>query len=345
MATSTGAGEPPAAAPVRGGHRGRTLLIGIVIMLVLAELFTRAIDSNLPAPLQWQSYETQHKVQEIDALSTHGGAQVVFFGSSLPDTGIDPAVIDREVGGGVTSYNAGLASSIPRMDKAWMESVVIPKLHPKVIVLGTSTYDLGSEDPNRTAFLNAFLASSGARAAMGTQTLIQRVDHWLGQVSALWFHKYQLRDPATVARAILGHPQPVDAEGVGVAADGRETFNQNASFVPEVGIDLKGWSIGTKDTDALKQLIAFAHQRHIEVVLVDMPVTPQFVQAMPQGEKDFQIFRHELAKIGSSTGSPVLYYDDSMRNDAYFQNDLHLNRTGAEKFSAKLGVALRPLIP
>ena len=129
-----------------GTHRLRTLLIGVIVVLVAAELGTRAIASGLPAPLQWQSYETQRKVEQIDALSHHGGADIVFLGSSLTDVGFEPSVIDKEIGGGVTSYNAGLASSIPRMDVDWAESVVIPKLHPKMLVLGLGAYDLDGEE-------------------------------------------------------------------------------------------------------------------------------------------------------------------------------------------------------
>jgi hypothetical protein len=341
--TSTDSAAPPPPAATVARHRGLKLLIGVIVVLLIAELGTRAIASNLPAPLQWQSYETQRKVQQIDALSKKGGVKIAFIGSSLIDVGIEPTVIDREVGGGTTSYNAGLASSIPRMSVAWAESVVIPKLHPKVIVLGLSSYDLGSEDPNRTAFYNAFLASSGAKEAMGTEDPIQRVNRWLGSVSSLWFHKFQLRDPATVLRAIAGRPQPTDPEADDVSAHGRETIDQYTSFVNETGLDLKGWSIGTKDTDAVKQFITYAKKRHITVVLVDMPVTNQFVDDMPHGEADYQTFRAELAQLGAHGRATVLYYD-TLRSDSLFQNDIHLNHAGAEFLSTGLGAALKHII-
>jgi hypothetical protein len=334
----------PEATSSTGTRRLATLLIGIVVVLVVAELVTRAIASGLPAPLQWQSYETQRKVQQIDTLSKHGGADIVFFGSSLVDVGVEPSIIDHQIGGGVTSYNAGLASSIPRMTADWAESVVIPRLHPKVIVLGVGAYDLGAEGPDRTAFLNAFLGSSGAKQAMGTEDPIQAADQWIGKYSALWNHKYQLRDPATVVRAVLGHPQPVDAstlEADDIDANGRETADQYAPFSNQARVDVSDWTLGTKDAAAVKQLIAYAAKRHIEVVLVDMPVTNQSVDQMPPGA--FKTFKRALDAIGTSTGTKVLDFD-SIRSTSLFLDDIHLNHTGVDFFSTGLGTELKPLV-
>jgi hypothetical protein len=328
-----------------GTHRLRTLLIGIIVVLVAAELGTRAIASGLPAPLQWQSYETQRKVQEIDELSRHGGADIVFLGSSLTDVGVEPAVIDHQIGGGITSYNAGLASSVPRLDAAWAESIVIPKLHPKMLVLGLGAYDLGGEGgPDRTAFLNAFLNSSGAKHAMGKEDPIQAANYWIGQYSALWDHKYQLRDPATVLRAVVRHPQPVDTstlEANDVDALGRETADQYAPFSNQARIDVSDWTLGTKDPAALRQLIAYATKRHITVVLVNMPVTNQSVDRMPPGT--YNTYKLALLKIGASTGTKVLDFD-TIRSTSYFLDDIHLNHAGVTLFSTRLGTALKPLV-
>jgi hypothetical protein len=331
---------PTDAAPKTTDQRVLKLLALVVTMLLIAELVTRALASGLPVPLQWQSYETQRKVQQIDALSKKGGAQVVFLGSSVIDVDVDPTVIDRELGGGVTSYNAGLASSIPRMSAAWAEGVVIPKLHPRVIVLGLISYDLGAEDPNRTDAYNALLASAGYRAVTGRNNVIQSVDRWLGTYSALWFHKYQLRDPATVLRAISGHPQPGDAAADDVDPTGRETDGQYSPFVDLTTVDVRHWSLGTKDTAAVEQLITYAKKRGITVVLVDMPVTGQFVAAMPHGAASYRTFRAGLATIGTRSSTKVLYYD-GFGKDSLFGDNIHLNHDGAEQFSATLGRALR----
>jgi hypothetical protein len=322
-------------------HRGLVVLTCAVIVLGVCELGVRVIASHLLPPLQWDTYETQAKVQQIDALSRRGGADVVFFGSSIIDVGVDPHEFDRAVGGNVTSYNAGLVSAIPRLTATWAEHLVIPRLHPKVIVVGLSSYDLGAEDPNRTVFYDAYVGSSGDRQLMGTDDPIQAADRWLGQHSSLWFHKYQLRDPANVVGAVEGHAPAQDLEVAGLSADGRSTVDQNRAYQDLTTVDLKGWRLGAKDSAALKGLISFAHRRGIKVVLVDMPVTPQLISAMPHGAASYQVFNAALGAIGHSTGTPVLFYQ-TVHGDSLFSNNIHLNHTGAELFSARLGAAVAP---
>jgi hypothetical protein len=337
-----GSGPPPTgkAAP----HRVRTILVVVVAVLLVAELATRVIASHLPAPLLWQSYETQRKVQQINALSKKGGAQIVYLGSSLPDVGIEPTVVDRQIGGGVTSYNAGLASSIPRMTKVWAEDVVIPKLHPKILVLGVGAYDLGAAGgAGRTAFYDAFLASPGAKEAMGTEDPIQVANRWLGEHSSLWFHKAQLRDPETVLHAIEGQKPPVDIEAADLDADGRETADQYFPFSNQPRINVTDWTLGSKDVDAVKQLIAFAAKRGIRVVLVDMPVTNQLVNRMPHGETSYQQFGFDLGALGITSHAKVLYFDN-IRSDSYFLDDIHLNHAGAVLLSTRLGAALKSMV-
>lgn len=340
--TTAPSSTPPSSDPITG-RRWLRLAAVVLLLLVLAELGTRAIASHLPPPLQWDTYETQVKAAQIDALSQRGGAQVAFVGSSIIDVGIDPATFDRAVGGHVTSYNAGLVSSIPRMTTEWTEQVVVPKLHPKVVVLGLCSYDLGAEDPNRTVFLNAYNSSSGVRQLTDDNDLIQNLDQWLGQHSALWFHKYQLRDPATVLHALEGEQPAAPPQTATVAADGRQTMDQNQQYANDPTVDLRGWRLGTKDTAAVKQLIAFDHARHITTILVNMPVTAHFVAKMPNGGASYAVFDREVAAIGHQTGASVLSYE-GVNDTALFINDIHLNKTGATLLTTRLASALQHLV-
>jgi hypothetical protein len=343
-ATAQGVPDAPPSSSAPGLHRGRKVLVCIVAVLLLAELGTRVIASHLPTPLLWQSYETQRKVQQIDALSKKGGAKVVFLGSSLPDVGIEPSIVDQKIGGGVTSYNAGLASSIPRMTASWAEHVVIPELHPRVLVLCLDAYDLGAEGgAGRTVFYNAFLDSAGARQAMHTEDPIQLANRLIGQYSDLWRYKVQLRDPQTVLHAVEGDKPPVAAEAADIDAGGRETEDQNFPFQNQPRVSVTDWSLGQKDVKAVRQLITYAAKRSISVVLVDMPVTNQLVDRMPHGEASYTEFDRDLFDIAASTHTKVLYFDN-IRSDSLFLDDIHLNHAGADMLSAKLGTALKPLI-
>jgi hypothetical protein len=342
--TSEAAVAPPAPAPARRSHRALTLIACIIVVVLLAELATRAIASGLPAPLQWQSYETQKKVEQIDALSRHGGAQLVFLGSSLVDLGVEPNIVAAGIGPGVTSYNAGLDSSIPRMTAEWAEHIVIPELHPRVLVLGVGAYDLDGSNPStRTAFYTGFMDSAGAKRIMDRNDLIQNLNQWLGQHSSLWYNKVALRDPETVLRAIFGRPQPSDPAADEVLPDGRQTTNQYVPFVNVPRLNISNWTLGTKDSNAIKQLIGFCEKRHIRVVLVNMPVTKQFINRMPEKSTSFATFSSALFELGLQTHTQVLQFQ-TISNTRYFSDEVHLGHAGAGLLSQELGAALKPLV-
>jgi hypothetical protein len=315
----------------------------VIVILLVAELFTRLIASHLQTPLAWNDYEVQRKVQQIDTLSHQGGASVVYLGSSVVDFAVEPSVVDQQIGHHVVSYNAGLLAAVPVQTAQWAETVVLPKLHPKVIVLGLISYDFEKSNAGRYGTDSLYLGSPGARQVMGTDDPIQAVDRWLGSVSSLWAHKFQLRDPAAVVHAVEGDPAPVDPAASGVAPLGQQTLGLNLHWVgSRANIDVKHWTLGTRDADAVDGLIAYAQARHIKVVLVDMPVTKNFVAQMPQGQASYDMFNAKVKAIGRTSGSVVLSYE-SVSNHALFRDNAHLNAAGAKLLSVRLGLALRSL--
>jgi hypothetical protein len=329
---------------LRTRHYWRTIAVVVVLILLVAELFTRLIDAHLQTPLVWNNYEVQRKVQQIETLSHHGGARVVYLGSSIVDVGLEPPVIDQQLGHDVISYNAGLEAAIPVQTAEWAETIVLPKLHPKVIVVGLLSYDFAKSSPFRYGIYGQYLGSSGVRQITGTDDTIQAVDRWLGSVSALWFHKFQLRDPAAVFHAIAGDSVPVDPSGAGVAPLGQQTQGLDQHWVgARATLNVKNWTLGTRDVDAINGLIAYAHVRHIKVVLVDMPVTKNLVGQMPHGQVSYDVFNAKVEAIGRASGSLVLNYQ-SFSNHAFFRDNIHLNARGAKLLSDRLGLALRAVI-
>lgn len=326
-------------------HRLRNAILGILVALLLAEFGTRAIASDLPPPLKWQNYEAQRKVQQMDALTKTGGVPVVFLGSSLVDIDIDPATVDSELGGDARSYNAGLLAATPEITTPWAIRTVIPRLHPKLIVVGLCSYDLGGEDPNRQGYINQFLDSAAERQLTGRTRNLIKVSNWIGDVSSLWRHKVELRDPETVFRALEGHKQYGDARAADLDANGRQTIYQYKPFNDALDLDVADWHLGDAEIAATNELIAYAHDHGIKVLLVDMPVTSQFVAHHGHGQADYDTYLAKLRSIGSATSSPVLYYDASMRDDSEYLDDLHLDHTGAEQFSTTLGQAMRRFYP
>jgi hypothetical protein len=319
------------------------VVVAVMLAVVLVlELGIRLLASHLPEPLVWHSYETQRKVHQMDELAKKGGADIVFVGSSMMDTGLEPNTIQARLGGRTVAYNASLASSIPRMTELWALDVVLPRLHPKVLVLGVDSFDLADTPSNRTVFYDAFVRSAGGRGAIGRDGVLQKTDRWLSDRLALWNHRFELRDPKAVVKAVFGRPPAQDREAAALEANGRQTLGQDQQFVDRAGLDTSHWALGTKDSAAIDRLIARAESRGTKVVLVDLPVTNEFVARHPHGQADYDTFRTALQAQAHRDGAELILMD-SLRDESLFGDELHLNRRGAQVFSTELAHSLQSL--
>ena len=213
--------EQPEALPAEGGGRGRrwrVAVLAILVVLVGLEAGARALDERLPEPLVWHSFETQRKVEQIDALAAAEGVDVAFVGTSMVNAAVIPSVFEEAAGGDVSAYNAGLSSGIPRLIEQWTLHLVVPRLDPELVVIGVSSLDMTDAGVARTAFLDAFLDSDGGRELLDDESPLDRADRWLREHSALWEHRAELRDPGAVLDAVAGR-DPDDDE-VAASIDG-----------------------------------------------------------------------------------------------------------------------------
>jgi hypothetical protein len=315
----------------------------VVAVLLVAEVGTRAIDDHLPPPLLWHSFEAQKKVAQIDRLRRRGGVDVALTGNSMMNVGIDPLVFERDAGGGVTAYNSSLSSAIPRMIEPWMLDVVLPRLHPKLVVIGVTSFEFTDSGTARTAFSDAFMRSDAARQAMGREGVMQRADRWLRGRSAFWAHRFELRKPRNVIDAIRGERPPVAPEVVATTDVGYSSFLNTQTFEARVqgaGLDVGAWTPGRKDPAALEALVRGTQRDGAKVALVSMPITNEYVARHPRGESDYQSFLVALRALGQRTNVPVIEVDVG-RDHRWFADEVHLNRTGSEFYTPQLVAALR----
>jgi hypothetical protein len=324
------------------GVRRRTLIAfaGVALVLLASEVAARALDSRLPRALTWQSAEADDKVDRMDALERAGGASVVFVGSSLVNAGIDPGQFGDQLGG-VTAYNAALSAAIPVLFQPWMADVVVPRLHPKVVVIGVTSFDF-TDHPSASAFYKAFADSVGGRAALGKDNALDDVDRWLHDHSELWAHKFALRDPDTVIDAIDGSGPPPDPLIEQIEPSGHTIYKGHGTFSdrPDAGPPIGAWTIGKDNPAALRRLIDASKAQGTKVVLVDTPVTDEYVSRHPHGAADFATYLDALRKLGADTGTPVLEFD-GMRDHAYFADVVHLNAAGVAAFTPRLLAGLQ----
>jgi len=315
------------------------VLIVIAAVLAAAEGATRILDCRLPEPLTWHSYDTQKKVQQMDALAKRGGVDIAFFGTSMMNVGVDPALVMDALGGSATAYNASLNSAIPRLTEVWARDVVFPRLHPEVVVIGVASYDLSDTGANRTTFLDAFLDSASGKRAAGEDGVLDKANYWMAQHFELWDYRAELRDPDTLLDALRGKKPVKDKEAVATDALGHSTAVEAQQFVNRSGLPVEQYKVGTADADALRRLISYAEKQGSRVVLVDMPVTQEFVDRHPDGDATYADFVDRLQALADDMDVPLLRFD-SIRDHLLFADQVHLNRSGTEMFTTQLTEAL-----
>ena len=337
------------AAAVQGGaptRRGQRLLAigGVMLALLLVlELGARAIEGRLATPLVWHTYEAQRKVEQMDARATTG-VDVVFLGSSMSNTAMIPSLFESTVGGGITAYNAALNSGTPRLSEAWGLRVMLPRLHPKLVVIGVSSADMTDNGAGRTVFFDAMRDSPGGRESLGRESIVDRTDRVLRDHLALWAHRAELRNPTALWDAIRGTKPPGDLGADSLDEQGRMTYFDDWQFdqrPPRARIPgVSEWGLGTQDPGALRRLIAGAQHSGARVVLVDLPVTPEYIAYHPRGDADYQESKRAIGEMARDTGVGLIDLDQT-RDHGLFADELHLNHKGATAFTVALTDALR----
>lgn len=132
--------------------------------------------------------------------------------------------------------------------------------------------------------------------------------------------------------------------------DEGETFVSKTTPQDAARRIISGWNADPFLDTSLRELLAWFHERHIKVALVEMPVHPQvadLIRGTAKFAESYNNYALYLESLGipqsqiirtmdpSSGGVPV----DGMRD---YQ---HLNRKGARIYSSFLGQQLRSLIP
>lgn len=307
------------------------IAVGALVVLAAAEVGVRVIADDLPLPLDWHTAEAERKVERMDELAADGGTDVVLLGTSIVN-GLDPARMTDAAGDPLSVYNASLTAGLPPLMEAWFRDAVVPRLRPKLVVIGVSSFDISDEPPERGAFFDAFRRSPAAERASGSATRLTRADHWMAEHSDLWRYRSSLRHPGVVLDTLRGDAEVVPPYVADLQPSGRTTFLEASRFedrdVNAGGTPLSNWSLGTKDRAALVRLIQLARGTGADVVLVDMPVTDEYVLKHPNGAADYDTYLRSLRALGDELQVPVIELS-SIHDHTFFADEVHLNVVGA----------------
>jgi hypothetical protein len=315
----------------------------MLAVLAALELGTRAIERWLPTPLVWHSYEAQRKVEQMDQRAPHG-VDVVFLGTSMTNAAVIPSLFDSTYGGGITAYNAALSSGRPRLMEAWGLHVVLPRLHPRLVVIGVSSLDMTDNAAAETAFLDAFRDSPAGREALGREDAVDRTDRWLREHFELWNHRAEVRSPETLLDALRGKTPPDDPVAASIDRDGYVSFKNDQQFATRPAGDgiagVSAWSLGTEEPAALRRLLAGIEATGARAVLVELPITAEYVAHHPRKEADYAEFKTAIADLAHGANADLIDLDQA-RDHALFADEVHVNHTGAAQFTVALANAVR----
>jgi hypothetical protein len=318
--------------------RRRLANVALIALLVLvaAEGAMRVRASALPAPADWAIPAIGHKFDQIRALEQQGGASVVFLGASTVDAGIDPDRFPVRAGAR-PMYNAAVRGGTMSVITTWAKHVVIPRLRPDVVVLGLSSRELNANDKPRAERERAFYEAPAVWDLLGKTSALERAEHSLESASALFRYRTKLRDPSYFP-ALLGFgdlpPGDVNSandyvgEGGELTAFERNTYAGATFFKNKT----KPIPIGTDQRAQLGDLMTFLRAEAPRVVVVNMPVTNDYVSTQtPAQRAQFEAILSAAAKgIGAS------YVKTGVWPTNLFADPTHTNGTGSKRLATVL---------
>ncbi len=318
----------------------------VLVVLALSELGARAFSPYLPEAQVWSDKSTQVKVAQMDRLARREGCiDIAFVGNSMTRDAIDPRTYTAADPDHRSAYNAALDAATPALLSRWTLEEVQPRLDPGTVVLGLSSFDL-----NDNARIAASALDSYTTAPLSRDDFFGRLQAPFIEHSDVFRYRNELRDPvevwAAIQRVRSGERQErLSADGIEgiIGADGEGLSRRPLQYTGAVSIQrllqtelLNDFRMGGTQIDAADALITELTDRGVEVALLVLPVTQDYVELHPDGGADFQRFLVTARRLAERTGAVLVDAHGWAGGDAQFADTHHLNGDGALAFSADL---------
>jgi len=321
--------------------------IAVAVMVVLlAELVVRIAQPALAGPSAWPTPELQKKYDQMSARAvSHKPTDAVLVGDSMMDAGGDPKAL-AVAGADARVYNASVAGeTLPTIDQ-WTTRVVVPRLHPKVVVIGLSSNELNPASLAPSSGVAAYQQSRAARAAEGIGDPLDRADAFLRRWSMMYRDRSELRSPfhqKSTSQAAQFDPM--------LSSDGQDLAFAGLGYDEPGGVEharlinagviaaLKGFTVSNRNVAILENMITALRARQIQVILLAMPVTADLVAFHPAGDADYQAAMASFTSIAAT--SDALFVEPGVWPTSEFADPVHLNGLGAARLSTYMAPLLR----
>jgi len=281
----------------------------------------------------------------MHVLARRGGADVAFVGSSMVNAAADPVAITRALAGRRPAFNAALnGAGLEAMD-FWTLHVVVPLLHPRVVVIGVSSREFNDLASEPARFATTMFKSSAARSLSGTASMKERLYDWAGKVSALVRYREVLRDPlgASGGRA----RKALAVSPLGVLASLR-VFLRGTYAIPDsfrgrvVHQTIVPFAIRGRQVAVLSHLVRTLAADHIVPVIVKMPMSHDVIALHEHGAVDFAAYESALGRfVAAHPAARFIDMAAEFSSTDEFHDPFHLNSRGRHRFSTIIAQQLK----
>jgi hypothetical protein len=280
----------------------------------------------------------------VDNYFSAPRADILFMGSSRVEFGLNPALFEQEytlrTGQHIRALNLGMGGGNIDAEYLLLKNVVSDAKKPATIIYGLTEIELYALAPGtRLAYMSTLLRPGDASlVAPPDLRNAYTADGWLNTLSPLYRDRDLIRnalsmrfDPLYSSRMngptywnppSSGFPSLPE----GYIADAKTWQAEQANYEPK----LYDWQTGGLGVASLHAFLDLAKARGIQVILVDMPVSP--LQLSWWGPGRLQVYLRDVSSLAESSGVPLidLYADpSSMFPQDRFIDTNHLNKEGS----------------
>ncbi|MGH2536474.1 MAG: hypothetical protein ACRDHL_03680, partial [Candidatus Promineifilaceae bacterium] len=297
-----------------GSTAGLALLL-LALFLAAGEALARTPAAQ--ARLATQDWGTNHRQFEFQmdrltkAAATFGPPECLVLGNSMVWRGLDPAMLatsfGRQTGRSLRCFNFGV-DGLPAAAAGTLAQILVEEFRPRLLIYGTDARDYAV--PRSDEATRAILDSSWIRYRRGEFS----VTGWLVEHSAL----YRALEPLgnllrfDFRRGI--HNWRGQAQALSNGYDPDPTVGDYVQERPVPGssrhVDyyfslLGDYHLRPENLDGLQQILA-QEKRGVEVIVVEMPVPPTYLDFFGRGESDYQRFLGQISALAAAEGASFL---------------------------------------
>lgn len=306
-------------------------------LVFLAELWLRVTWSRLNLR-DWPNWETENKVRAMDRLARRGGAAIVTVGSSMVQAAVDPQMLSTLFGGERPAFNAALNGATARTLELWIRHVVVPRLHPDIVVFGFNSIEMNDNSLVAQRIYDQFRNARPWRRLEDQGRLRRRLLFRLERASYLVRFRRYLRRRARFESKKRREGHDVSdlgyLRGVGV-------FEWRSYGIREQqrriwGEALQDYSSGGHEFEALGRMIDYLRGVSIGVLLVRMPITEDWIRLHPREHLDYEGFERSIEEFVPNLGVPFVDLMPGFTSLDDFVDPVHLSPSGKQRFTAEL---------